>query len=218
MCSRLSSGFKSLFNKLFGKTINCQKIHLDTYDSNVKRVGEFNNLAPNCACESFRMSEYSPAPIDNSESLARFVFTPLHLTKKGGIKPNLFSHVFNKGCSIQRDAIASNNELGSFIVNFLALDSKFKWEGVVIGKSEELRKLLIDSSKNRALCLYDTAEKENPAHGEVHITSEMDEADEMELRHDLFKAFNSSSIVLPSNYRDGGIHSCVPQEMHSRII
>jgi hypothetical protein len=89
---------------------------------------------------------------------------------------------------------------------------------VVIGKSEDLRKLLIDSTKSRALCLYDTAEKENPAHGEVHKISEMDEADELELRHDLLKAFNSNSKVLPSNYRNGGIHSYVPEEMHSRIL
>lgn len=181
-------------------------------------MSEFNKFAPNCACEAFRTSEYSSAPIDNSESLARFVFSPLHLNKKGEVKPGLFSHVFNKGCSIQRDTIASDDELGIFVGNFLIKDPKFKWEGVVIGKSEDLRKFLIESSKTRALCLYDTADKTNPSHGEIHKASDMDEADEIELRHDLMKAFKSNSRISPNSYRAGQVTTFVPSNLHTQIL
>ena len=164
------------------------------------------------------MSEFSSGPIESTENLARFVFSPLHLTKKGEIKPSLFSHVFNKGCSIQRDSIATNGELGVFIENFLAKDTKFKWEGAVIGKSEDLKKLLIESSKTRALCLYDTAEKVNISHGEIHKASDMDEADEVELRHDLLKVFKSDLKFSPSSYRDGNLHTYIDENYHPQIV
>lgn len=163
------------------------------------------------------MSKFSSAPIDKNEYLSRFVFSPIHLNRKGEIKPSLFSHVSTIGCSIQRETIASNDEIGNFISKFLRNDIKYSWNGVLMAKSDDLRKVLVESTSARALCLYDTAEKDNPSHGEIHQTVDINEADQIELRHDIMQAFVSAKKLTPNSYRNGDVLGIVPEQFKSQI-
>lgn len=202
LCSQLSSKFNQLLNKLFGSKLNCQKIHIDTYDSK-ERVREINEEAQNCVCEAYKMSKYSPGPVCDSEMVSRFVFSPIHIDKKtGDIKPSVFSHAFTKGCSVQREKKASNDEITKFVEDFLASDKKFSWNGVLIANCGDLRSIKIDSNKERAFCVYDTAEEKNPAHAEFGQSQEISEADMAELRHDMFVAFSQGKKILPKDYRN----------------
>ena len=163
------------------------------------------------------MSKFSSAPVNDDEYLARFVFSPIHLSKKGEIKPSLFSHVSTIGCSIQRETIASSDEIGSFISKFLSKDTKYSWNSVLIAKTEILRKVLIESTNARALCLYDTAEEDNPSHGEMHQMGSINEADQIELRHDILQAFVSAKKLTPNSYRNGDVLGIVPEQFKSQI-
>ena len=212
LCSQFSSGLKNLISILFRSKNNCQNLNSKINDNDNERVAKINRFAPDCNCERFRMSKHSPNVIGNDEVLARFVFSPIHVNDKGKIKPAVFSHVFNVGCSIQRDSIAKPEELLNFTKNFLAND-KMTWEGVLLANSNDLKKITANTINSRAVCVYDTASATNPAHGEISQSQYIiDEADAIELRSNLFEAFGSGQPILPCNYRHGEIWNQLPLE------
>lgn len=177
-----------------------------TRTSKTDRVRDFNHRCPSCICERFLTSLHSPGRVTDEEELSRFVFSPIHVGKKGNIKPAIFSHVFNAGCSIQRESIATESELVTFVKGFLAGDSSRSWHGVLVGDSKSLRDYLMENSDQRAFCIYDTAEKDNPAHGEIHqALYEISDADQIELRAKLFEVFNGGVPVSPTAYRRGTV-------------
>lgn len=215
LCSRLCSGLRKFFYRLIGR-IDCRGINQRTYKKE-NRVSEINTAAPGCACEQYRMSKYSPCPVDESETLVRFVFSPLHINKSGGLKPSLFSHVETKGCSIQRDSKAKIDEIVTFVKNFLAKRDDFSWIGVVFGQCRCVRGIKAGESSHRAVCVFDTAEKNNPAHGEMCQTQYIvEEADRLELRRNLFAAFGERVVIEPSQYRDGAVWTQLPQHLQAR--
>jgi len=140
------------------------------------------------------------------EKLARFLFDPMHFDKRGGLKPSVFSHVHKQGCSVQREDVATEEELSTFVSDFLNGKADRKWQGVLVGSCREVRSILAGQSKHRAICVYDTAEQKNPAHGELFQTKHFaDDGDQNELRSHLFKVFGEGSIILPEDYRGGAI-------------
>lgn len=181
------------------------RINADTYEGTKDRVKKFNASCPDCICENFLTSKHSPGKVRDDEQLSRFVFSPIHVGKKG-ILPAVFSHTFTVGCSIQRESIVSEAELINFVKDFLNGKADRSWHGVLIADNKVLRDYTMDNSDRRAFCIYDTAEKHNPAHGEIHQAQyEIDEADKIELREKLFKAFNGGVSTTPAAYRNGSI-------------
>lgn len=197
--------FKKLINWIARKKYNCLNIHTIT-SSDPDRVKKIFAAAPDCCCEFQKMSEFSSSPIGSTEQIARFVFSPMHINSKTGeIKPNIISHVFSRGCSVQRDTIAPHNEIERFVSNFLSSgDGKRSWDRVLIANCSDLRNITIESK--RALCLYDTAEKNNPAHGEICLSREIPETYHAELRFEIMQVFKE---VSPANYRNGDIYNRV---------
>ncbi|MDD5056849.1 MAG: hypothetical protein PHQ60_03175 [Sideroxydans sp.] len=217
LCSQLFSQLRQLVHRFFGGQVDCQGINHRTNDEGDKRVSKINAAAPSCACEKYRMSRHSPGVIENSELLALFVFLPMHnIDKSGKAKPNIFSHVHRKGRSIQRDSVAQPNELIRFASDFLADDEGRVWKGVLLAKCEDVRNIKSDDSLNRAVCIYDSAEKENPAHGEMAQTQHVIEADEIELRHDLLAVFGGGAITTPLQYRDGFVWNSLSPQLQAR--
>lgn len=216
LCSRLFSsinGVKDLISGLFSDKYDCQGINQKTNDKGKQRVTEINKAAPDCNCEKYRMSQYSSGVVDSNETLARFVFSPMHLDKKGKIKSSIFSHVSNAGCSIQRDTIATSEELINFAKNFLDGDVNRSWEGVLLAKCSDVKEIKSGNANNRAVCIYDTASENNPSHGEMAQSQYIEEADELELRYNLFQAFGKGIPVNPCQYREGTIWEQLPQHL-----
>jgi len=216
LCSKLSSGLKKLLS-LFGFGLDCEGLNLRTYSSG-ERISEINSAAADCSCEKFRMSKHSPGVVENSENLALFVFLPMHnIDKNGKAKPNIFSHVHLKGRSVQRDTIASEAELVNFATNFLGDEAERVWKGVILAKCDDVRNIKLENSQNRSVCVYDTSEENNPAHAEIGQTQHIEEADKIELRHDLFVAFGNGNIIPPSTYKQGAIWQKLSIEHQSRL-
>ena len=164
------------------------------------------------------MSRYSPGVVENTERIARFVFSPMFFNAKTGkVKPNIFSHVFSAGCSIQRDSVAKDKELINLTNISLSRDSNSSWIGVLLAECHELRSIKIESSHNRTVCVYDTANKENPAHGEIGQTQHIvNPEDIVELREALFAAFNKGAMTPPSLYRNGTVWNNLTQPIQAR--
>lgn len=214
LCFRLSSGLNELLRRFFGIGLDCRSIN---QTSDEKRVAEINSAAPDCACENYRTSKYSLGVVEDTEQLALFIFLPmLQIDKSGNAKPNVFSHVHSKGRSIQRDDLASAKELTTFVTNFLNAGSNRIWKGVLVGQCRDVRNIKDTSSTNRAVCVYDTAERLNPAHAELCQTQHISEADGPELRGALFEVFGKGKIRAPLEFRGGTIWKALPQQLQAR--
>jgi hypothetical protein len=164
------------------------------------------------------MSKHSPGVVADSEQLAIFVFLPMQQVDKktGRAKPNIFSHVRNRGRSIQREDIASTQEMVTFVKGFLDNGENRVWKGVLLGLCHDVRNIGVDVPNKRAVCVYDTANQNNISHGELCQTRHISEADQAELRHDLFIAFGEGAIHSPTEYRDGVIWGGLPPALHAR--
>jgi hypothetical protein len=184
----------------------CQQINESTIEDS-HRVKAFGKECPDCLCEKFTTSPFSPGLIQDTERLTRFVFSPVHLDKKGKkIKPSVFSHVFTVGCSIQRESIVSDDELVNFVARYLTKNAAHAWHGVLTADCAILRGITLDDQSKRIICVYDMAEEVNPAHGEIHQSHyEIEEADQPELRAKLFAAFNNGVNIEPTQYRNGSL-------------
>lgn len=143
-----------------------------------------------------------------SERLTRFVLHDFHFNAKTGrAKPNCFGHVNSRGCSIQRETVATTDELVSFLKGFFAKNKKGKWLGVLSASCGPVREIEVDRLKGRAVCVYDAAILDNPAHGEICRGIAMDPDDRLELQHALFVAFGNGVLSAPSQYRNGDVHA-----------
>ena len=214
MFSRICSVFKKHFKKSSGSTIDIQKINLNSSEKidcqqlNLNSSGKNNKVsiinseAPNCCCEGKRMSPLSPYPIKPEELIARFIFSPMFVNKKGKIQSNAFSHIVSSGCSIQREDNAKNEEIINFIANFTAMNPAESWHSVLITKCSQLKSLYIDDKP--VLCLYDTAKEDNPSHGEICVNRDLTQSDILELRRMMLKACQH---IQPHEYRSGDILS-----------
>lgn len=217
-CSRFSSRLKEFIRRLFRFGVDCQGIHQRTYDSQGERAAKINTAAPDCACENYRMSSHSPCPVESSELLARFVFPPMHVDKRtGAVKPSFFSHVFANGCSIQRDSIATVTELANVVSDVLRTQTKFSWKGALLASCHDVRNITTQDTSNRAICVYDTAETDNPAHSEMVQTQYViEETDRAEISEKLMSLFNNGTIVRPTQFRNGAVWNLLTEEHRAR--
>jgi hypothetical protein len=164
--------------------------------------------APRCACEQFRVSSYSPSPVLDEEQLARFVFEPVDgkrdfLDKNGKLKGNSFSQIFTNGCSIQRE-LASDKELYSFVRAFSLKNNK-KWVAVAVGTCSDVRQVVHGDPPARAVCVFDTGAKDNTSHSEIFQSYAIPEADRLELKRKVLKAFLDGNVIYAAQYRAGRI-------------
>lgn len=165
------------------------------------------------------MSKYSPHPVNGTERIARFVFSPMHVGKNG-LKPSLFTHAEQKGCSVQRVSIANDAELTSFVRQFLDANPALAWFGVVTASCADIRALIAPGNNPgqlTAVCVYDTAERDNRAHAEIcRARDYFDESDVLELRHELLQLFQNGSMTVRDLYRAGAVWNALAPALQQR--
>ena len=186
--------------------VNCQAINASSGRADAsRRVAEFAASAPNCICELHTSSPHSPQPVTNDETVTRFLFSPIHVSKDGKtVKPAAFSHVVAKGCSVQRESLATLAELEVWLSGYQQYNSAHQWVGTLPGNCGALRLVQLDGKAQRALAVYDTAEPANQAHAEIFQTEYViEESDRAEVRAALFKIFNNGILIAPESYRGG---------------
>jgi len=67
------------------------------------RCSRISESRPKCSCESESVSTHSPGPVDDSELVARLIYSPLHIdSTTGGVTEAVFSDAKDKGLSVQR--------------------------------------------------------------------------------------------------------------------
>lgn len=107
----------------------CAEINTTSEDSE-DRVGLIADISPDCGCEQHQMSEHSPCPVSDEETIVRMVCVPMHVhKKKAELLPNFFNHAFTRGMSAQRLDASTDDELANWVNNFLTLMIRgFGWD------------------------------------------------------------------------------------------
>lgn len=190
----------------------CSQLHMDTYDA-TDRVERIIASAASCVCEQCRISPHSPGSIEADEILTRFANFPFQITKTGKIKTGMFSHTANRGCSIQRETKATNNELVASLEQFLSGRDDATWKGILQARTSDVRSIVLSDAKERAVCVYDTADENNPAHAEMCNSYVLTDEDNIELRFELTKAFDNGRIINPIDYRGGKVWNLLSAEL-----
>ncbi len=172
-------------------------------------------IFPNCACESHSLNKYSPGPVTDTELLSRFAFSPIHIGSKG-VKASLFSHAFSHGCSIQRDAFASNQELISWLSSLMRDQPEWSWKKVAIASCSDIRDVRL-SDGSKGFCVLDTANETNPSHGEIFQAKyQLDDADQLQLKREIMQAFTKVAPFDPQTYRSGELWNALLPELQTR--
>lgn len=218
LCSKLFLVLKDYYFRLFRRGRRCREIFEAARDSKKLRVAQVRGASPDCACEAHSVSRYSPGPVKAGERLVRFIFDPIHTQKKTGkIMPSVFSQVGTDGCSIQRDSVAADDELSTFVRDFLDADDKRAWLGVLSASCDAVRAIAVQANSPRAVCVYDTGERHNTSHAELFHAYEIPEADVLEVRRLLFAALGDGALVKPQGYRTGSIWGQLPVALRERV-
>lgn len=208
-CSKLSSIFNSFRLWLRKSLFGCRGIHAESDRTRYRsaRVAFLAKHAPDCCCEPHKASKYSPRPVDSNELLTRFAISPRHKANaNGAVKPSIFSQVTTNGCSVQRESIADDDEIVSFVKRSVNTD-ELGWLGVLEGRCDQLRRInLMRQPGHQSVCVYDTGERLNPSHAELfHSRESLAPEDVVELRGQLMAIFNDGKLVAPSQYRNGKV-------------
>ena len=130
------------------------------------KPGQALNWEKSCSA-----SEYSPGLVEESETLYRQVFIPIHVDDETGkLKPALFDDASSKGLSVNR---ADFIPFQTFIEKGLAkaaTDRERKPDrqffGLASTKCGNVRAILTTASE-RAFCVFDTAHANDLSHADV---------------------------------------------------
>ena len=150
-----------------------------------------------CPCEAVAHGELGL--IEPSESVARVVCNPRHISKKDeSIKPGVFppSHIAKKGLSLMRLNHLSEDELKMHADAIASHDKKDTAVGVIKCDVKAIRNL-VEADGTRSVCLFDDPVKDdpvvpdNPAHALLIAAKPMSEKQVAKVReHLLYTLFS----------------------------
>lgn len=177
------------------------------------------------------MSPKSPGVVSDDEVIIRLVCAPMHVhSKRAELKSSFFSHAFTKGASAQRLNHATDTELITTIDALTSGADDRLWLGYVQCRAKDIRQIEVGEKSVQLFCVYDAAlppqnapdtdptEPENPAHAEIHASRRIPEADEIQYRVELAKAFNCNGIRPRRTFRDGVIWGALREDLKDRTV
>ncbi|MGO9473022.1 MAG: hypothetical protein ACLPWS_06350 [Rhodomicrobium sp.] len=162
---------------------------------------------PDGVCETVSISPHSQGPVEDSETLMRFVFAPIHVDEKTGAPlPTAFSDAWNSDLSVFREERASDEEIRLAITQVKEIGlaknppKPRKLVAIMLAAASQIRAEMVESTVSRAFRVYDTAEPEKPNHASVFVTktARSKNMGEKKVRRRLFELF-----VAVQGYRSG---------------
>jgi hypothetical protein len=129
------------------------------------------NYEQSLAWEKENVSSYSIGIVENNESLARNIFSPIHFDKETASLNSLaFNDIFDKGLSVLRLNYINHEQIVSIgqekVKNDLEngkIDRQYK--GYVFVEASKIRECIFDLK--RAIAIYDTALSNISSHADM---------------------------------------------------
>lgn len=136
------------------------------------RCPKFDELHPECICESCSASPHSPGKVANDEVLLRAVYSPHHVDPETGeFKNAALADAENTGLSADRLQYTTRRQIERQIKAKLetprALEKGYVYQGILPITCGLVRQLTYGNGTRRCYAVYDTALQDNNAHAEV---------------------------------------------------
>lgn len=130
-----------------------------------EKLGE---LHPDCVCESVAVSEHSPGPVKDEETLVSVVTSERFVTPDGHLEPTLFESRMSNGVSTDRKTHTSLEEYDER-AEAIVKGNSMKTNCGSIELSVAVIRTICYNGK-RAIAVYDTALECNTSHAEIACT------------------------------------------------
>lgn len=123
---------------------------------------------PACQCEVASVSDFSPGPVGDDETLVSVVTSKAFISDQGTVEPTLFDSRISNGVSVDRKRHTTLAEYDSRAHSLVADNPKKENLGSIELSVDQIRK--INHKGSRAIAVYDTGLKENRSHAEIACT------------------------------------------------
>lgn len=121
---------------------------------------------PDCVCESYSVSKYSPGQVQDAEIVARLIFAPVHVERDTGlVKRAAVSDAKSRGMSVERTFYTTPEDLAERGREIATKNSSVEFQGALFFKAARVREIAHD--QRQCFAIYDTAQRDNKAHGDV---------------------------------------------------
>lgn len=158
-------------------------------------------------CELCSVSAYSPGRVDPAEVITKLIVDPIHLDE-GQLSPVAFMDAYSIDLSVFREQLATDAEIQIAINQIKATGLKKSAPQLrsVVGVAQttvaKLRNAIFSDSRDRMFFVYDTGEKDKPAHASVFTPERVksSKSDQRAARKILHAAF-SETIIDANDYR-----------------
>ena len=124
---------------------------------------------PECICESVAVSEHSPGPIADTETLVSVITNNRYVDQDGRVEHTLFDSRISNGISTNRKNYTSRCEHELRADKLVGNSPEKSNCGSILMSVNIIRS--IRHNNRRAFGVYDTAQKENQSHAEIVATS-----------------------------------------------
>jgi hypothetical protein len=148
------------------------------------------------AWENEKVSIYSIGIVQDSEILARNIFSPIHIDEETGVlTPLAFNDVFDKGLSVIRLNYSSHDAIVSNGIEKLSNDhSQGKIDRQYLGyiniNANDVRIYIDSTSSRKALAIYDTAMLNLAIHADICAIIQLSKTQRTQIRHYLRENFS----------------------------
>jgi hypothetical protein len=129
---------------------------------------------PLCRCQRISVSDHSPGPVEDAETLVRIVVVPYHFNRKtGSLKPSVLTHAESIGMSVFREERANNDEIRATAMTLVqnARAAMAAKPAGVLGllriNCEAIRTFCWEAETDPCYCVCDTARADAPAHADA---------------------------------------------------
>ncbi len=144
---------------------------LEFYNDYLNSNRLVDNQEEALAIEQKVVSEFSCCKVDDKETLARMIFSPIHIDENDNITPAAYQDLSRRGLSVNRIDYISKEET-------IKLGEKRAKQKTDAGKNRELyaltlastseiRKSIDNENNKRMFAVYDTATQDDKFHADV---------------------------------------------------
>src|SRR5690606_24880986 len=124
---------------------------------------------PECSCEKFTVSEFSPGPVLDAEVIISAVTSDHYVDTNGRVEPTLFDQRLSGGLSVDRMAYSSASDVKERGERLAEGNPKKRYRGHIVLSVGSIRSVVHESK--RCFSVYDTGLAENNSHAEIAMTN-----------------------------------------------
>jgi len=169
MRAKFGKRFRSFWGRITrNKKAQCRKFFDGRCKSGRSFWDDLGRAHPSCECERVSVSDYSPGPVNDDETLISVVTSKRYVSLDGRVEPTFFDERVSEGMSADRREYTSQHCHDLRAQKLVEGNSQKEYCGSIELEVGFVREIYHEGM--RAIAVYDTALYENRSHAEIACT------------------------------------------------